>query len=115
MTLSSCKVYENAWYTIHGIFGSAYHKYKATALAGRVNGMHGNFGITRPRSHTIQVEANFTTIIQENVNHMPNEFRNIGKKPMNNLLVLPSALNWDHMKDISNSVLHSLCFTLDFF
>ena len=46
------------------------------------------------------------TIIQENANRMPNEFRNIGRKQVNNLLVLPSALNWNHMREISNSVLH---------
>ena len=50
------------------------------------------------------------TIIQENADHMPNEFKNIGRKRVNNLLVLPSALNWDHMRDISNSVLHSFRF-----
>ena len=37
MTLCSREVCENAWYTIHGISRSAYHKYKAAALAGRVN------------------------------------------------------------------------------
>ena len=115
MTLSSREVFENAWYSIHGDSRSAYHKYKAAALAGRVNGMHGNSGITWPRPHTIQAEANFTTIIEENTDHMPNEFRNIGKKRVNNLLVLPSALNWDHMRDISNLVLHSLRFTLHFY
>ena len=47
MTLCSREVCENAWYSIHGVSRSAYHKYKATALAGRVNRMHGNFGITR--------------------------------------------------------------------
>ena len=72
--------------------------------------MHGNSGITRPRPHTIQAEANFMTIIQENADRMPNEFRNIGRKRVNNLFVLPSVLNWDHMRDISNLVLHSIRF-----
>ena len=110
MTLCSREVCENAWYTIHGVSRSAYHKYKATALSGRVNGMHGNSEITRLRPHTIQAKANFMTIIQENADRMPNEFRNIERKRVNNLLVLPSALKWDHMKDISNSVLHSIRF-----
>ena len=48
------------------------------------------------------------TIIQENADRMPNEFRNIGRKRVNNLLVLSSALNWDHMREINNSVLHSI-------
>ena len=115
LTLSSREVCENTWYSIHGVSRLAYHKYKAIALAGRVNGMHENSGITRLQPHTIQAEANFTTIIQENADRMPNEFRNIGRKRVNNLLVLPSALNWDHMRDISNSVLLSLCFTFRFY
>ena len=114
LTLSGREVCENAWYSIHGVSRAAYHKYKAAALAGRVNGMHGNSGITRPRPHTIQAEANFATIIQENADRMPNEYRNIGRKRVNNLLVLPSALNWDHMRDISNSVLPSSPFNFHF-
>ena len=93
LTLSGHEVCENAWYSIHGVSRAAYHKYKAAALADRVNGMQGNSGITRPRPHTIQAEANFATIIQENADRMSNEFRNIGRKRVNNLFVLPSALN----------------------
>ena len=63
LTLSGREVCENAWYSIHGVSRAAYHKYKAAALAGRVNGTHGNSGITRLRPHTIQAEANFATII----------------------------------------------------
>ena len=72
--------------------------------------MHENSGIARPQTHTIQVEKIFMTIIQENADCMPNEFRNIGRKRVNNLLVLPPAFNWDHIRDISNSVRHSLRF-----
>ena len=115
LTLSVREVCENAWYSIHGVSRAAYHKYKAAALAGTVNGTHGNSRITRPRPHTIQAEANFVTIIQENADRMLNEFRNIGRKRVNNLLVLPSALNWDHMRDISNSVLPSSRFTFHFY
>ena len=93
LTLSGREVCENAWYSIHGVSRAAYHKYKAAALAGRVNGKHENSGITQPQPHTIQAEANFATIIQENADRMSNEFRNIGRKRVNNLLVLPSALN----------------------
>ena len=114
LILSGCEVCENAWYSIHGVSRAAYHKYKAVALAGRINGTHGNSGITRPRPHTIQTEANFATIIHKNADRMSNEFRNIGRNRVNNLLVLPSALNWDHMTDISNSILPSSRFTFHF-
>ena len=49
------------------------------------------------------------TIIQENADLMSNEFKNIGKKQVNNLLILPAMHNWDHMMDISNLVSHSFC------
>ena len=110
ITLSNREICENAWYIIHGVSRSAYHKYKATAHAGRVNGTHRNARIPWPRAHTIQAEANFMTIIQENTNRMPNKFRNIGKKRVNNLLVLSAVLNWDHMRDISNLICYFLCF-----
>ena len=77
---------------------------------GLINGTHGNAKIPRLYAHTIQAEANFMTIIQKNSDRMLNEFRNIGKKRVNNLLVLPAALNWDHMRNISNLVRHFLCF-----
>ena len=93
ITLSNRKVCENALYIIHGVSRSAYHKYKAAAHAGRVNGTHGNSRIPWPRAHTIQAEPNFMTIIQENTDCMPNEFKNIGKKQVNNLLILLAALN----------------------
>ena len=69
--------------------------------------MHGNARIARSQAHTIQAKKNFMTIIQDNADCMPNEFKNIGKKRMNNLLVLSVALNWDHMRNISNLVSHS--------
>ena len=71
--------------------------------------MYRNAGFARPQAHTIQAKANFVTIIQDNVDRMVIEFRNITKKQVNNLLVLPIALNWDHMKDISNLISHSFC------
>ena len=87
ITLCNQEVCENAWYLIHGVSRSAYQEYKAAAIEGRVNGTHGNAGHDRPRAHTIQAEANFTTIINENADRMPNEFRNIGQRRVNNLLV----------------------------
>lgn len=109
ITLCNHEVCENAWYIIHGMSRAAYHVYKTAALGGRVNGTHGNAGIARPRAHTIEAKANFMTIIHKNADRMSNEFRNIGKKRVNNLLVLSTALNWDHMRDISNSVSYSDC------
>lgn len=115
ITFSNREVCENAWYIIHGISRAAYHAYKTVAIGGWVTGTHGNTGIARPRPHTIQAEANIMTIINDNADCMPNEFRNIGKKRVNNLLVLPSSLNWNHVRDMSNLVSHCSCSVLSFF
>ena len=104
ITPSNCEVCESAWYIIHGVSRSVYLTYKAHALAERVNGMHGNAGIGWSRAHTIQAKANLMTIIQEHTDRMPNEFKNIGKKLVNNLLVLLVVLNWDHIRNISSLI-----------
>ena len=47
------------------------------------------------------------TVIQDNADRMPNEFKNIGKKCVINLFVLLVTLNWDHIRDINNSINYS--------
>ena len=114
VTLANVDVCEVAWYIIHGVSKSAYYSYKASARSGRVNGSHGNSGVHRPQIHTIQARAMLTTIVNENADQMPNEFRMIGKKRVAALKVLPSAMNWNHMREMANAVSSSSSsFTLD--
>jgi len=105
ITMAGRDVCENAWYIIHGVSRSAYHNYKAAARGGFCNGSHGNTGMSRPRPRTVQAEANLMTIITDNADRMPNEFRCIGGSRVNNLLVLPCTLNWDQVRLLSNSVM----------
>jgi hypothetical protein len=104
VTLANIDVCENAWYIIHGVSRSAYHVYKAAAAGGSVSGSHGNAGARRPRPQTIQAQATLMTIINENADQMPNEFRLVGNKRVDNLKVVPSAMNWDHMREQVNYV-----------
>lgn len=114
VTLANVDVCEVAWYIIHGVSKSAYYSYKAAARSGRVSGSHGNSGVHRPQIHTIQARATLTTIVNENADQMPNEFRMIGKKRVAALKVLPSAMNWNHMREMANAVSSSSSsFTLD--
>ena len=105
ITMAGNNIYENAWYIIHGVSRSLYHNYKAAARGGFCNGSHGNIGMSRPRPRTIQAKANLMTIISGNTDRMPNEFRCIGGSQVNNVLVLPCTLNWDHMRLLSNLVM----------
>jgi hypothetical protein len=104
VTLANTDVCENAWYIIHGVSRSAYHVYKAAAVRGSVSGSHGNVGARRPRPETIQAQATLMTIINENADQMPNEFRLVGNKRVDNLKVVPSAMNWNHMREQVNYV-----------
>jgi hypothetical protein len=87
VTLTNCNVCEIAWYIIHGVSMLAYHVYKSATKKGTISGFHGDFGILLP--YTIQVEANMMSIVSNIADRMPNETREIGKKQMDNLKMLP--------------------------
>jgi hypothetical protein len=44
------------------------------------------------------------TIINETVDRMSNSTQEIGQKRVDNLKILPSACNWDHIRLVSNHV-----------
>jgi hypothetical protein len=104
ITLANCDVCENARYIIHGLSRSAFFLYKSATKAGSISGCHGNLGVLRPHAHTIQAEANMMTIINETTDRMPNSTQEIGQKRVDNLKILPSACNWDHIRLASNHV-----------
>jgi hypothetical protein len=104
ITLANRDVRENAWYIIHGLSRSAFFLYKSAAKAGLVSGCYGNLEVLRPRAHTIQAEANMMTIINDTADRMPNSTREIGQKRVDNLKILPSACNWDHIRLACNHV-----------
>jgi hypothetical protein len=104
ITLTNRDVCENAWHIIHGLSRSAFFLYKSAAKAGSISGCHGNLGVLRPRAHTIQAEANMMTIINDTADRMPNSTREIGQKRVDNLKILPSACNWDHIRLACNHI-----------
>jgi hypothetical protein len=104
ITLANCDVCENAWYIIHGLSRSAFFLYKSAVRIGSVSGCHGNLGVLRSRAHTIQAKANMMTIMNDTTDRMPNATREIGQKRVDNLKILPSAYNWDHIRVASNHV-----------
>jgi hypothetical protein len=104
ITLANRDVCENAWYIIHGLSRSAFFLHKSAAKAGSVSGCHGNLGVLKPCTHTIQAEANMMTIINKTADRMPNSTREIGQKRVDNLKILPSACNWDHIRLVNNHI-----------
>ena len=72
ITLVNHDLYENAWYIIHGLSRSAFFLYKSVARIGSISRCHGNLDVLKPRSHTIQAEANMMTIINDTIDRMPN-------------------------------------------
>jgi hypothetical protein len=60
--------------------------------------------VLRPHAHIIQAEANMMTIINDTADRMPNATQEIGQKRVDNLKILLSACNWDHIRVASNHV-----------
>jgi hypothetical protein len=104
ITLANYDVYEIAWYIIYGLSSLAFFLYKSAAKAGSINGCHGNLGVLRPHAHTIQAEANIMTIINDSADMMPNVTREFSQKRVDNLKILLSAYNWDHIRVVTNLV-----------
>jgi hypothetical protein len=104
ITLANRDVCENAWYIIHGLSKSAFFLYKSVARAGSISGCHGNLGVLRPRAHTIQAKANMMTIINDTADRMPNATREISQRRVDNLKILLSACNWNHIRMANNHV-----------
>jgi len=90
-----------------------YHIYKITALEGCIRGTHGNTRAIQLGLQTIQACATLTTIISKNFDKMPKEFRIIGHKQVDNFKVVPSTMNWDHMRDEVYYVRTAYLFLLD--
>jgi hypothetical protein len=55
-------------------------------------------------THIIQAKANMMTIINDTADRMPNSTREIGQKRVDNLKILLSACNWDHIRLACNHV-----------
>jgi hypothetical protein len=104
ITLANPDICKNTWYIIHGLSRSAFFLYKSAAKAGSVSRCHGNLGVLRPHVHTIQAKANMMIIINNIADMMPNTTREIGQIRVENLKILPSTCNWDHIWVASNHI-----------
>jgi len=88
----------DAWYIIHGISKLGYClSYKFIAQGGCISTSQNFVKAYRLCLQTIQAQAILMTIINKNCKKMPNEFKIFGHKWVDNLKVILSAMNWDHM------------------
>ena len=60
-----------AWYTIMGVSRATYYQWKVNANNGLRAKHHGNVGMVKPRSHTLQTSTTLRLMLEQTVDHMP--------------------------------------------
>ena len=71
VTLEGVDVCHEAWRHIMAVPESTFYRYAKHAAENMVAEMHGNTGLRKPRSHTIQATATLRCILDKSADHMP--------------------------------------------
>jgi hypothetical protein len=91
-----------AWYTIMGVSRATYYRWKVNANNGLHAEHHGNAGMVKPRSHTLQATATLRLMLEQTADHMPHRMTTIetGEKVVSKCL--PSSWLWkDSLSEIN--------------
>ena len=94
ITLAGVEVCPMAWCTIHGVHKSTYYKYRAEAKTNKQPEQHGNLGLKKPRTHTLQATATLRLLVEKDADPMPHKSRTLDSGERVPSMVLPSAFCW---------------------
>ena len=109
ITLASHEVCPNAWCVIYGVSRATFYKYKEKARNEEKPEHHGNLGLKKPRSHTLQATATLWLLLEASADQMPHKSRTVASGEKVPSMVLPSAFRWkDSLLEINimNSSFH---------
>jgi hypothetical protein len=102
ITLEGIDVCPVAWYTIMGVSRATYYRWKVNINNGLRAEHHGNAGMVKPRSHTLQAIATLCLMLEKTADHMPHRTTIIetGEKVVSKCL--PSSWRWkDSLPEIN--------------
>ena len=94
ITLESCDVCPNAWYTIMGVSRVTYYRWKVNAKSGVRTDEHGNVGMTKPRIHTLQAMATLRQMLEQSIDHMSHKTSTLETREKVVSKCLPSSWHW---------------------
>ena len=93
VTLLGQDICATTWYKIHGIPKLTFHDYM-DQYKDIVSSTHENKDVKRPHLGTVQALGTITAIINETIDHMPNQMRMTALGQMDTLKFLPSGHSW---------------------
>ncbi len=104
ITLEGIEVCPTTWYTIMGINRATYYRYKDQARSGMRAEQHGNLGLKKPRTHTLQATATLRILLENSADHMPHKAHTMesGEKVVSKCL--PSSWRWNETLPEINQV-----------
>ena len=98
ITLSHHEVCPTAWCTIHGVSRATFYRYKEMTKNDKQPKHHGNVGLKKPRTHTVQTTATLRLLLE---NSADQGLFSLGEKVPS--MVLPSSFWWsDSLPEINN-------------
>jgi hypothetical protein len=104
ITLASREVCPSAWCVIHGIHKSTFYRYKEQTKNDKQPEHHGNVGLKKPRTHTVQATATLRLLLDNSADQMPHKSRTLQSGEKVPSMVLPSAFRWRDTLPEINSV-----------
>jgi hypothetical protein len=90
-----------AWYTIMEVSRATYYRWKVNANNGLRAEHHGNAGMIKPRSPTLQVIATLRLMLEQTADHMPHCTTTIETREKVVSKCLPSSWRW---KDLLSEI-----------
>ena len=95
ITLEGMEVYSKAWTTIMGVHISSFYRYKTDGFIGKRAEQHGNLGIKKPQTHTLQATATLQTVLESTADHMPHKSQTKEDEEKAVAMSLPSSFHWN--------------------
>ena len=103
ITLGGVEVCPTAWCAIHGVSRATFYRYKGMAQEDKQPEHHGNLGLKKPRTHTLQATATLRLMVEKEADAMPHKLRTLESGEKVSSMVLPSAFRWkDKLKEIND-------------
>ena len=77
ITLATHDICPTAWCTIHGVSRATFYRYKEKSRNDEKAEHHGNLGLKKPRTHTLQAIAILQLLLGSNADQMPHKSRTL--------------------------------------